>query len=116
MGQRENISKIHFFVSFSAAVLCFVWLAVTNHGGPAAVDGGTVVTYFPPAYLFIIIIGQLFAGIPFHVGMNVRVFSAWGFFTYESRPKMYILVLSIPGVLGVVMVIFGIVRLCPSSQ
>ncbi len=72
MKKPRHVFVYYFRLTFVVVVACFIWLAVTNAGNPAARHGGTIVTYAIPAYWIMICIGQAFIGVSIYTFVSQR--------------------------------------------
>ncbi|MFT6362208.1 MAG: hypothetical protein ACJAZ8_000610 [Planctomycetota bacterium] len=76
LGEPKSLGKgptIYFLVTFLVAACCFAWLAYTNADAPRTETGGRQITYSPPFYCLLAVVGQLFLALPFLIRRAARL-------------------------------------------
>jgi hypothetical protein len=74
-GETKPLGRgptIYFLVTCLFAAGCFVWLAVTNADTPRTETGGRQISYYPPFYCLLAVVGQLFLSVPFLIRRAAR--------------------------------------------
>jgi hypothetical protein len=75
-GETKSLGKgptIYFLITCFFAACCFVWMAYTNGDSPRTETGAREITYFPPFYCLLAVVGQLFLSLPFLIRRAARI-------------------------------------------